>query len=256
VIVDPEAEFRRLIAIVRVLPTRFEGEVGGEQLELGVERHDFPACTALARAHWATAQYEPAVAVLADGRTVLGCMHLLRGLLELWADFLYITAKPDPVERRIRAVQMEIDTSREIVAWLQKGDAADVVRERSLAAVTDRLGRLEDIKRSEGWRVGGRRYGQVTQWLDRSGLEWPAQMYRGFSVAAHNRLPEWADDAVGAGTWHFRGVRLEQCVVIYSNILHLALELIRPDGDGTFDRAARGLLDDEVLRMALQGQLD
>jgi hypothetical protein len=256
-ILDPEAEFRRLVAVARVLPTRFESEIARDDVDVAIERYDFPAYTALARAHWATAQYEPAVSVLGDGRTAHGCMLLLRGLLELWAEFLYLTAKPDPSERRIRAVQIEIETARHMVNSLKTADIAEPLDvDRSMAAVAERLACLEEIKRSEGWTVTGRKYGEVTDWLDKTGLGWPTPMYRGFSDAAHHRVPEWASETFGSPTWYLKAVRLKQCVMIYSNIVCLALLLVRPDGDGSFEKAARGLLADDVLRLALDGQLD
>jgi hypothetical protein len=63
--------------------------------------------------------------------------------------------------------------------------------ERSLEVAKNRLARLKKIKRTEKWQVAGRRYGQVEDWLARSGLDWPTPMCRGFSTAAHHRVTEW-----------------------------------------------------------------
>lgn len=254
---DAEAEFRRLVATARVLPTRFETEVVGRREPGVVAPEDFPAWTALRRAHWASALYEPAVVMLGEDRTVHGCMLLLRTLLELWAEFLYLTDKEDPVERRIRAIETEILVARELIQTLKvPGVASPIHADRSLDTAKARLARLETIKRTEKWKVTGRRYGQVETWLAKSGLEWPRSMYKGFSSAAHNFATEWAVTDETTQTWHFKATRLEQCVVIYGNIGVLAIELVQPAPDGSFRRAVEGLREDPVLQLALAGHLD
>jgi hypothetical protein len=178
-VLDAQAEFRRLIAMARVLPARFETEVVGDG-EVGlVSPNDFPAWTALRRAHWAADQYQPAVAVLGDDRTVHGSMLLLRGLLELWAEFLYLTDNKDPAERRIRAIEIEIDVARQLTRTLQiPGMAAPIDAGRSFQVAKDRLDRLEKIKRDEKWKSKGGRYtyGHVANWLGKTGLDWPTLM--------------------------------------------------------------------------------
>jgi hypothetical protein len=256
-VIDVEAEFRRLVAVARVLPNRFEAELAANQSEPAVHIDDFPAVTAIILAHWASVQYESAVALLDDSRTTHACMLLLRGLLEIWADFLYLTDKPDAAERRIRAIQTEILAMQQVAHTLKTPGFADSTdAEQSVQFTEERLEHLEEIKRLEEWTATGRRYGQVEQWLDKSGLEWPTPMYRGFSDAAHHRVPQWASEPGNEPTWHLRGVRLEQCVVIYGNVGRLALDLAQPNPDGSFAQSVEELLHDRALWLALHGHLD
>lgn len=86
--IDVEGEFRRLIAFARVLPTRLEDEFASNRDLSMVHVDDFPTVTVLKRLHWASVQFESAVVLLEDYRTAHGCTLVLRGLLEVWADFL------------------------------------------------------------------------------------------------------------------------------------------------------------------------
>jgi len=62
----------------------------------------------LKRLHWASVQFESAVVLLKDYRTAHGCMLLLRGLLEVWADFLFIADKDDADEQRKRSIAVKL----------------------------------------------------------------------------------------------------------------------------------------------------
>ena len=93
-------------------------------------------------------------------------------------------------------------------------------------------------------------------WLGKSGLDWPALMYQGFSDAAHHRALEWATPDVLIETWHFKATRLDQCVQIYGHIGALAIELVQPNPDGSFSKAVNDLRADPALQLALEGQLD
>src|SRR6516162_6016346 len=50
---DTGSEFRRLIAIARVLPNRFEGELAAGQGRESIGWDDFPAVTGVTLGHWA-----------------------------------------------------------------------------------------------------------------------------------------------------------------------------------------------------------
>jgi hypothetical protein len=253
---DPDTEFRRLVVSAQLLVTRFESQLDeGAGGTLSVGRDELPVATAVERAHWAGALYESAVALLADARTALGSILILRGMLEGWAEFLYMASGESAEERRRRAIQIEIGAATQqlhtltVPGILDPDDAA-----RALAVVGASKRRLEELKRSEGWKAPLYKYGHAATWLERSGHDWPAPMYRGFSDAAHHQMPQWA--TLAEITWHHRAVRLEQCILIYGNSCSLALEVIGITDRTTFETAVRELHNDPYLKLALRGGFD
>ena len=136
--IDVEGEFRRLIAFARVLPTRLEDEFASNRDLSMVHVDDFPTVTVLKRLHWASVQFESAVVLLEDYRTAHGCMLLLRGLLEVWADFLFIADKDDADEQRKRSIAVELAAAQQMVhtfsikgiAYLSPNERKPGIRER------------------------------------------------------------------------------------------------------------------------------
>jgi hypothetical protein len=256
--IDVEAEFRRLVALARVLPTRLEDEFAANRDLSVVHIDDFPTVTVLKRLHWASVQFESAVVLLEDHRTAHGCMLLLRGLLEVWADFLFMADKKDDQdEQRKRSVAVELAAAQQMVHTFGIEGIADPEHAAaSLERAQRRVSHLQELMSREGWNLRARRYGQLDQWLEKSGLDWPSKMYRGFSDAAHQHLPEWAGEPGNEPTWQLRAVPYEQCLVIHGNIGMLGLHVAQPQGTGAFVAAVDELRHDPILAEAFRGELD
>ena len=126
----------------------------------------------------------------------------------------------------------------------------------SLERAQRRVSHLQELMSREGWNLTARRYGQLDQWLEKSGLGWPSKMYRGFSDVAHQRLPEWAGGPGNEPTWQLRAVRYEQCLVIHGNIRMLGLYVAQPQCTGAFVAAVDELRHDPILASAFRGELD